>query len=687
MTMIEETARRLEPLRPAFVRRWRLVRRAADSATRTLLDHELLHIAQQVLGDQAHGPMLSLPPPRTAAGRFAVGTVLYEQQKWPFGLRESELLQGLAVFGRSGAGKTNTVFHLLLQLISHGVPCLFLDWKRTARHLLPLLSRRLSFYTAGRALSPLAFSPFASPPGVDSRLYAQQVIDALAAAFTLGEGTKSLLHRALVSAYDAGESAPLPDSLRDRLRSAVDSSRARQWQTSAVRALDALSLARLGGGTATAQAAWVAGLSSGTTVIELDGLSISARQFLVPTLLNWVYASQLASPARERLQLVVIIEEAHHVLYRASGRTRESILGTLVRQCREVGIGLVVVDQHPHLLAPAALGNSYTAVCLNQKDPADISAVARLCGLSSEQKIWVSRLPVGQAIVKLQDRWREPFLVQVPPVVFEKGAVTDEVLHAYLNQNQAGSGAWRALHAKSTGFGRVRPVDDPPDRQYADTSRTEPVADTTNSPEAQAVSGESSSIGVPLDSLSLAFLSDVVQHPDDGVKARYRRLGWSMSKGTRIKNALIYSGLLDSEWLTLGLTRTLLLRLTPHAKTLLSPTARPNEQTPLLLQKNRTPTSGRESIPHEYWKRFIARQYEQAGYAVTLEAPRPPPASGRVDILAKRGNETIAIEIETGASNARRNIRQNARAGFLRIVVVANPYPKPVKSATPRRQQ
>ena len=34
-----------------------------------------------------------------------------------------------------------------------------------------------------------------------------------------------------------------------------------------------------------------------------------------------------------------------------------------------ISSGGVVIDQHPHLLSPAALGNTYTTIFLNQKDP------------------------------------------------------------------------------------------------------------------------------------------------------------------------------------------------------------------------------------------------------------------------------------------------------------------------------
>jgi len=79
--------------------------------------------------------------------------VVYDRLRFPFGLQSSEVLQGLGIYGRSGAGKTNTVFGLMQQLERRGIPFLFLDWKQTGRHLLPMLRRPVHFYTPGRALS------------------------------------------------------------------------------------------------------------------------------------------------------------------------------------------------------------------------------------------------------------------------------------------------------------------------------------------------------------------------------------------------------------------------------------------------------------------------------------------------------------------------------------------------------
>jgi type IV secretory pathway VirB4 component len=112
---------------------------------------------------------LSLPPKQKIRGIFNLGSVLYEDEKWPAGISSSELMQNMAIFGRKGAGKTNVAFYLMEQLVEKKIPFLFLDWKRTARHLIPKFKDKINVYTPGRSLSKFVFNPFIPPPTVQGR--------------------------------------------------------------------------------------------------------------------------------------------------------------------------------------------------------------------------------------------------------------------------------------------------------------------------------------------------------------------------------------------------------------------------------------------------------------------------------------------------------------------------------------
>tara|TARA_R110002167_G_scaffold105496_9_gene271350 strand:- start:6030 stop:6635 length:606 start_codon:yes stop_codon:yes gene_type:complete len=201
MTENEILLRKLEPLIPERVKKWRKSLDFTNPELRNLVHRQIFHTAHSVLGDYRKKLLLSLPPEKIAKGNLHLGTVIYEQPKWQFGLSKNELNQNLSIFGRSGAGKTNVVFHILKQLVPQKIPFLFLDWKRTARHLLPLFSESVEIFTPGRNLSPFPFNPLIVPYGLEKAVYLNQVVDVLASAYVLGEGAKSIVHKALITAF------------------------------------------------------------------------------------------------------------------------------------------------------------------------------------------------------------------------------------------------------------------------------------------------------------------------------------------------------------------------------------------------------------------------------------------------------------------------------------------------------
>ena len=623
---IGRLARKLRPVMPREVDHWMRVRETADAELRALIDAQIHAAARKALGNYEHKVLLSLPPKNKARGEIRLGTVLYDTGKWPAGLSRGELLQNLAIFGRSGAGKTNLAFLLLQQLAEKGIPFLFLDWKRTARHLLPRLKRRVGVYTPGRPLSPLRFNPFIPPPGLETSVYIGHVVDAIGDAYTLGDGARSVLHKALSRCHEAGNHSPTVSELLHETDRIPDTERVRGWKISALRALESLAAADLTTQDKLSQEQLVEAIFNRSTIVELDALSQSSKRFLVPLLALWVYYVGLASGVREELSLVIVLEEAHNVLYRRDQRASEPVLSMLLRQCRELGIAFVVVDQHPHLISPAALGNTYASVCLNQKDPKDIAKAAALSLVPSDESRLFSRLPVGQAVVKLQDRWHDPFLIQIPPIAVSKGSVSDAMLERYVKTvgNTGGTGRNRGGSAQNLrvfgDLGRIRGI--------------QRVDDGLNEDE-------------------LRFVEDVVQHPDDGVRARYLRLRLSGEKGNRLKLDLIAKGLLEAETIPVERTRKVVLRLSGLGRE--------------SIGLDGAGGSGRESIAHEYWKRWYARRYREQGYRVQVEAPR---GGGRVDVLAEKDGRRIAIEIETGKSDVVSNVRGCLRAGIEEVRVV-----------------
>lgn len=609
---VTDLLRKLEPLISEDVRNWRKSLPLLDSETQRLLEQHIVATAQRLLGNWDQKLLLSPPPRKKIRGAISLGTVMYDAPLYSFGLSQSELLQGLGIYGRSGAGKTNVVFQLIKQLERLAIPFLFLDWKRTARQMLPSLGRAVNFYTPGRDLSPFMFNPLIPPPGLEEKVHITQLIDLLSSAYTLGDGAKSLLEKVIHQAFEASDSWPTLASVLNILENTELSGRAAGWKATALRALQSLTFVDLLDQGEGDQAELVKHLLDESTVIELDGLNDNAKKFLVPVLMLWLFQYRLQAPDREQLRLVVIIEEAHHLLHR---NRSESEMEKFLRQCRELGIGTVVVDQHPHLISSAALGNTYTSICLNLKEPTDISRASAMSLLGEDEKRYLTMLPVGHGVVKLQDRWHQPFLVRFSKVDVRKGLVTDQVLSRHLRNG-------RARFGRSWSFPSPPPV------------RSVGVLDHRVSTD------------------GFRLLADCAAFPSDGVRVRYQRLGFSMDKGNRLKNRLLDIGLASGAEIPIGKTRRLVLRPTRYASE--------------VLRLDANPTA--ESIEHEFWKRFYFERFREAGYRVRFEAPR---VGGCVDVLANRGRERIGIEIETGKSDFLSNVQNGLKSGFSQIVVVA----------------
>jgi hypothetical protein len=333
----------------------------------------------------------------------------------------------------------------------------------------------------------------------------------------------------------------------------------------------------------------------------------------------WLYYVRLEAPEREKLKLVIFIEEAHHVLHKRQQTANETVLEMLFRQCRELGIGIIVIDQHPHLLSSAALGNTYATIFLNQKDPSDINKAAAVCLIDSDEKKYFSMLPVGQGIVKLQDKWTNPVLVQFPLVQVNKGSVTDAILARYSAVKQSESTGSVRKTSVETYFGQVPRI---------------PQLD------------------IAINDDAIRLFMDILTFPADGVKERYKRLKFSIGSGNRLKKFLLRQGWLESQIVNIGQTRKTCLRLTKQARE-------------TLKLDNPEPQHG--SIAHEFWKQYYAQRFREQGYPVELEVARK---SGRTDVVATKDGKRIAVEIETGKSDFLRNIRQDLAAKYDEIIVV-----------------
>ncbi|MDA8116079.1 MAG: DUF87 domain-containing protein [Actinomycetota bacterium] len=618
--MMPDIKEALERLRPALGGRadtlWALYLSSDREGREELEQHiRLLDLKLNRTGPSAGPP--PLPPPDSVLldGWLRLGEVVYPSRTpTPFGIEPGELIQHMAIFGRSGAGKTNTVLSLLRGLMEKRLPFLIFDWKRNYRDLLAagwVAEGEVAALTVGRDLAPLRLNPLRPPPGTEPRTWLKKLIEIIAHAYFLGEGVMYLLQEAIdtcyrqTGVYDGGTVYPTFHDVHTYLRAKRVNGREANWMASTLRAVGSLTYGPMGETVCARESTDLGSLLKRKVILELDALTDADKVFVVEAMLLFIHHLRLADGEREKLKHVILVEEAHHVFLKAKQEASggEPITDVILREIRELGEAVVLVDQHPSQIAITALGNTYCTIAMNLKHRADVNTVADACLLEPEQKEHLGRLPVGYAVVKLQDRWTSPFIVRFPHVRMDKGSVSDARLAALLGGAEPGAGNTRSQGAQVVSGG---------------------VPDVPEVPKPAPVHVEN------VDAADLLrLLRDVALHPACGVTDRYHRLELSRRRGTALKKRLV------SE----GIAREVDVALPGGRVTLLEPTVGGWEHLGQGL-----PSRREGGVVHRFWVERIAVAFRARGFVVETEVAA---GEGRsLDIVARKGGDEVAVEVE-----------------------------------------
>ena len=176
-------------------------------------------------------------------------------------------------------------------------------------------------------------------------------------------------------------------------------------------------------------------LFSKSAVINLSQLGDDSDKCLVMSLiLQFLYEYRQALVAlpstndtnmdSTKLKHVTVIEEAHRVMMRSSNNIGEQahpqskvadMFANILSEIRAYGEGLIIADQVPGRLVSDAIKNTNIKIVHRLVANDDREAMAGCMNMTDPQKTMLSRLREGQAIV-FSDRDDAPSWVQVPEV-------------------------------------------------------------------------------------------------------------------------------------------------------------------------------------------------------------------------------------------------------------------------------
>jgi len=607
-----------------------------DSEGREEIERILNHLYLKAFSDKVDNhKVLFVPPSKEVLdGEYPVGKVIYNDKEFgTFCLREDEWIQHLAIFGRSGAGKTTLAYTLIANLLLHNKPFVILDWKKNYRNLVKLSNKyEILVYTVGKNVSPFYFNPLIPPVGTEPSSWIKKINEIICKAMYVGEGVSYLLLRALDYLYKKfgvysgnPQSYPNMQDVLEYIMSQEVKGRAANWLASALRSLKSLSFSEMGKCINVRRQTDIGELLNKNIVLELDSLTSTDKVFLIESLLLWIHHFRLNQEDREKFKHCIVIEEAHHILRKPAPGAKESITELLLREIRELGESVILLDQHPSLISLQALGNTYTTFTFNLKAKADVNSAANYLLLNDEENNYLGQLEVGYAVVKQQGRWFKPFLLKVPYVPIKNVFVSDKEIKAHMLRYSTDS--------KPEIF----------DNEFISNNWGIPKSDKN---QINILNNTS------INNYEKTLLIDVLNNSLSGVVERYKRLKWSRRRGNNIKMSCIAKSLVHPVTIPTRSGIVVLLELTNNGRIYLRNQGH-----------NVPPPSPRHGgLEHEYWKSRIAQYYVEKGFNVETEATIGKSKS--VDILIEKDNQKFAVEIETGKGNILGNIRKIQEAGI-----------------------
>ena len=299
------------------------------------------------------------PNPEKTKGEIKIGKVTYNNnQLQDFSIKKQDLIRHMAIFGKTGSGKTNVAFNIIKELMEQGIPFVAFDWKRNLRDLLkiPEFKGKIKFYTVGREILPFKFNPKIPPKNCDKEAYKKKLLEVVEWAYFLGHGA----HDILMDLYETGNFDEMLQAIKKQNRRG----REMLWKDSAKRTLNAINYGSFGRMLNSKNPHNLKKLFKQNVVLELDGLSETDKCFFIGAIMLWSSEYRRAQPEREILKHVFLIDEAHHIFRKKAETRPEDITDIMFREVREYGISLIILDQHAHKTSTQALGNTNVRIAL-----------------------------------------------------------------------------------------------------------------------------------------------------------------------------------------------------------------------------------------------------------------------------------------------------------------------------------
>jgi energy-coupling factor transporter ATP-binding protein EcfA2 len=542
------------------------------------------------------------PSQEEVDGEVAIGKLAQgDFETGEFKLRKSDFTRHLAIYGQTGHGKTTLLYNIISQLIEQKIPFLYFDLKRDGRALLKHHKELIVI-----PWRELKWNPLRAPPEMDLKSWWQLFSEVCGHSWGVYHaGVNYLLEHLdeLYAGYERTGSSPTIKQLFELMQDKNEPTKKRQEyydvMYNRIRTLTSV----LGNVLDSERGLAVEDLLSLPVVIELDQLRTDEQNWLVEVMLTYIFVYRLTQSHRsEQLRHVVIVDEAQRI-WDINKEWRETTreMGTptinlFPTQFRDFGEGLILTSQEPTKVTQSVHANTLVKIVGNLGSGTDIQAAAEAMGLDEEQKEAVHKLQRGEWLVKLSDRYTEPFMIVTADHPVNKNVSNEEVKE------------------------RLRTILPPLKEEPKVVQTREELPRPTE-------------FRISKDAWML--LLDVKDHPFRGLAKRVEALKISGRRVERAKQELLALKLAEEAGIGLGRYRpTKFLVLTKRAVEFLESKG---------MKAKLWEHVGNVGFEHVLYQVLIKYRHIEAGDQAYIEQEI---GKRRIDVLVKQGSKRIGIEIE-----------------------------------------
>ena len=400
------------------------------------------------------GVLLEPPMEEQIDGTYNLATISYANKKlFPFTLREQDWPRHVCVTGMSGSGKTTFAFKIIEALNAHKKPYLIFDWKKSFRPLSAEDNQLMTFTVGDESTANLFKTNINQPPkNVAPKEWINVLSDLLTEAFSASYGVHKVILETLDEAfkewgiYHGSDNYPTWNHIKWRLEEKLEKCKSREggWIESALRVATVLTFGEFGKtlNYKGDKAISVEELLDKKVIMELNSLGGIEKTVFCEFLLTYIYKLKKArqNHASHGFDHAILVDEAHNIfLKKPTNFANETTTDMIYREMREYGTSLICLDQHISKISDTVKGNSACHIAFQQQLPQDIFDISELTQLR-DQRHYFSSLPVGSAIVKLSERYNQPFQIKVPYTENREENITSEDIKSRMQSFIMGKG-------------------------------------------------------------------------------------------------------------------------------------------------------------------------------------------------------------------------------------------------------